>query len=71
MPVFLETINQKRKNKNEPKVSENEIMASAFLGMKNLEDMEIPHACEIYLPVMKRFLDESRNEIKRLTSWVN
>ena len=39
--------------------------------MKNHEDIEISHACEIYLPVMKRFLDESRNEIKRLTRWVD
>ncbi len=69
--IFLEIINQKRKNKNEPKVSENQIIASAFLEMKNHEDIEISHACEIYLPVMKRFLDESRNEIKRLTTWVD
>ncbi len=69
-PVFLEIINQKRKSKNEPKVSENQIIASAYLEMKNHE-FEISHACEIYIPVMKRFLDESRNEIKRLTRWVD
>jgi len=69
-PMFLEIINQKRKSKNEPKVAENQIIASAFLQMKNHEDLEICHACEIYLPVMKRFLDESRNEIKRLTRWI-
>jgi len=71
MPVFLEIINQKRKNKNEPKVAENQIIASAFLQMKNHEDLEICHTCEIYLPVMKRLLDESRKEIKRLTTWVD
>jgi len=71
IPVFLEIINQKRKKKNEPKVSENQIIASAFLEMKNHEDIEISHACEIYLPVMKRFLDESRNKIKRLTGRVD
>ena len=70
IPVYLEIINHKRKKKNEPRVSENQIIASAFLKIKN-HDVEISHACEIYLPVMKRFLDESRNEIKRLTSWVN
>jgi len=70
-PVFLELINKKRKNKNEPKVSKNQIIASAYLEMENHEDIEISHACEIYLPVMKRFLDESRNEIKRLTTWVD
>jgi hypothetical protein len=71
IPVFLEIINQKRKKKNEPKVSENQIIASAYLEMKNHEDIEISHACEIYLPVMKRFLDESRNKIKRLTGRVD
>ncbi len=70
-PMFLEIINQKRKKKNEPKVSENQIIASAYLEMKNHEDIEISHACEIYLHVMKRFLDESRNQIKRLTRWVD
>jgi len=70
-PVFLEIINQKRKNKNEPKVSENQIIASAYLEMKDYEDIEISHACKIYLPVMKRFLDESRNEIKKLTRLVD
>jgi len=69
-PIFLEIINQKRKNKNEPKVSENQIIASAFLEIKN-HQVEISHACEIYLSVMKRLLDESRNEIKRLTTWVD
>ncbi len=68
--VFLEIINQKRKNKNEPKVSENQIKASAYLEIKNHE-VEISHTCEIYLPVMRRFLDESRNEIKKLVTWVD
>jgi len=70
-PMFLEIINQKRKNKNEPKVSKNQIIASAYLEIKNHEDIEISYACEIYLHVMKRFLDESRNQIKRLTRWVD
>ena len=69
VPVFLEIINQKRKTKNEPKVSENQVIASTFLEMKNHEDIEIPYACEIYLPVLKRILDESRKEIKVLTTW--
>jgi hypothetical protein len=70
IPVFLEIINQKRKKKNEPKVSKNQIIASAYLEIENHE-VEILHDCEIYLPVMKRFLHESRNEIKRLTRWVD
>jgi len=69
--MFLEIINQKRKNKNEPKVSENQIIASTYLEMKDHENIEISHACEIYLPVMKRFLHESRSQIKRLTRWVD
>ncbi len=68
IPVFLEKINQKRRGKNEPKVAENQIIASAFLEIRN-HKVEISHACEIYLPVMKRFLDESRNQIKSLTRW--
>ena len=70
IPVFLEIINQKRKKENEPRVSDNQIIASSFLELKNYEDIEISHACEVYLPVMKRFLDETRKEIKRLTRWV-
>jgi hypothetical protein len=69
MPVFLEIINQKRKNKNEPKVHENQVIATTFLEMKNHGDIEIPYVCEIYLPVLKRILDESRKEIKVLTTW--
>ena len=69
-PAFLEIINQKRKKKNEPGVSENQIIASSFLELKNHEDIEISHACEVYFQVMKRFLDETRNEIKRFTGWV-
>ena len=69
-PVFLEIINQKRKSNNEPKVLENQIIASAYLEMKDYEDIEISYACEVYLPVLKRFLDESSNEIKKLVRWV-
>lgn len=69
-PLFLEIINQKRKNNDESKVSENQVIASSFLDMKDYDGMEISHACEIYLPVLKRFLDESREKIKTLTTWV-
>jgi len=70
-PVFLEIINQKRKNKNEPKVHEKQVIATTFLEMENYEDIEISQACETYLPVLKRFLDGSQNEIKVLTTWVD
>lgn len=70
MPIFLEIINLKREKKNEPKVGSDQVIASAFLEMNNYEDIEITQACEVYLPVLKRILDESRNKIKVLTTWV-
>jgi hypothetical protein len=69
--AFLEIINHKRRKRNEPKVSENQVIASTFLEMETNEDIEITQACEVYLPVLKRFVDESRNEIKKLTRWVD
>jgi len=69
LPIFLELINRKRKNKGEPKVSENNVFASSFLELQNYEEVEIPYACEIYLPVMKRIVKESRKKIKKLVSW--
>jgi hypothetical protein len=71
IPMFLEVINQKRKINNEPKVGGKQIIASAYLEMKNYEDFEIKYSCEIYLPVIKRILDESRNKIKELTRWMD
>ena len=35
--------------------------------LESYEEMEIPYACEVYLPVLKRILDESRIKIKQLT----
>ena len=69
VPMFLEIINQKRKDRNEPRVDENQIIASTFLELKNYENFEILQACDIYLPVLRRFLYEFRNEIKKLTQW--
>ena len=69
LPVFLEIINHKRKKMNEPKVEENQVIASAFLDIENHDDVEIAYASEIYIPVMKRLVKESRNKIKELTTW--
>lgn len=66
-PVFLEVINNKRKNKDEPKVSTNQIIASAFMKVEKSEDFEIINVCEAYLSVLTRFIDESRNKIRKLT----
>ena len=32
-------------------------------------DIEIAYASEIYIPVMKRLVDESRVKIKELVTW--
>jgi len=69
VPMYLEIINQKRRNNDEPKIPENQIIASTFLELQNYENMEIPYCCKVYLPVMNRFLEESRKEIRRLTVW--
>ena len=68
LPVFLEIINHKRREKNEPRVDENQVMASAFLDSENDESIEIMYAAEIYIPVMRRLVEESREKIKELTT---
>ena len=70
-PLFLRVINQNRKAKDESTVSEKQIIVSTFLEMKNFENMEIPYACKIYLPVLKRILKNSRDQINQLSRWSN
>jgi hypothetical protein len=69
IPIFLKIINKKRKNSNEPKVLENQVIASTFIEISNLGEFEIPYSCEIYIPVMKRILVESRKKIKNSIIW--
>lgn len=69
LPIFLEIINHKRAEKNEPKVDGNQIIASTFLDIEDHIGIEIAYASEIYIPVMKRLIDESREKIKELTKW--
>jgi hypothetical protein len=69
LPMFLEIINHKRSENDEPKVGENQVMASAFLDIDEHKDIEIVYAAEIYIPVMKRFIEESRKKIKELITW--
>ena len=69
LPIFLEIINYKRRKKNEPKVEENQIVASTFLDIDAHNDVEIVYASEIYIPVLKRLVEESRKRIKELTSF--
>ena len=68
-PIFLETINAKRKEKDEPKVTNKKIISSAFVNLEKDKDVEIIYLCQIYTPVIKRLIDESRDKIKELTSW--
>jgi len=66
IPTFLELINQKRKNNDEPKVTKKNIESSSFLELQNYEDVEISYACEIYLSVLRRVVKESKKEIEKL-----
>ena len=67
-PIFLETINAKRKEKDEPKVTNKKIISSAFVNLEKDKDVEIMYLCQIYTPVIKRLIDESRDKIKELTN---
>ena len=68
-PIFLETINAKRNEKDEPKVTNKKIISSAFVNLEKDKDVEIMYLCQIYTHVIKRLIDESRDKIKELTSW--
>ena len=68
-PIFLETINAKRKEKDEPKVTNKKIISSAFVNLEKDKDVEIMYLCQIYTPVIRRLIDESREKIKELTNW--
>jgi hypothetical protein len=69
IPIFLEIINVKRNEKNEPKVTKKKIIASAFVNLEKYNDVEVMYLCQIYTPVIRRLIDESREKIKELTSW--
>ncbi len=68
-PIFLETINAKRNEKDEPKVTNKKIISSAFINLEKDNDVEIMYLCQIYTPVIRRLIDESRDKIKELTNW--
>ena len=70
MHIFLELINYKRSNNNEPKINEKQVIVSTFLDIEgNDEDIEITYASKIYISVMKRLLVEAREKIRELTTW--
>jgi len=64
--TFLEIINKKRDCEEEPKVTKKKITSSAFLDLENGQNIEIMYLCQIYTPVIKRLLDESREIIKEI-----
>ena len=69
MPIFLEIINAKRNQNDEAKVTNKKIISSAFVNLEKNNNIEIMYLCQIYTPVIKRLVDESRDKIKELTSW--
>ena len=69
LPVFLEIINDKRNKRGEPKVRMNQVTVSTFLDIEDHSDVEVSYAVEIYIPVLKRLVEESREKMKELTSW--
>lgn len=66
LPVFLEIINDKRREKNEPELKNNQIIAPTFLDIEDHKNIEVVYASEIYIPVMKRLVGEARMKIKDL-----
>lgn len=69
LPIFLEIINNKRKLNNEPKVNQKQAIASTFMKINGNEEYEISYASEIYIPILKRFVSDSRQKIRELTEW--
>ena len=69
LPIFLEIINHKRKEKNEPKVKKNQIITIACLDIEDHKDIEIMYTSRIYIQVIKRLIEESREKIKELTKF--
>jgi hypothetical protein len=68
MPMFLEIINAKRNEKDEPKVTKRKIIPSAFVTLDENQNIEIMDLCQIYTPVIRRLVDESRDKIKELVN---
>lgn len=69
LPIFLEIINYKRNNFNEPIINKNQVSVSTFLDIDGNEDMDILDASKNYLSVLKKIVFEAREKIKELTRW--
>jgi len=66
--MFLKIINIKRNEKEEPKVTKEKITSSAFVNLEKDQNIEIMYLCQIYMPVIRRLIDETRDKIKELTN---
>jgi len=66
--MFLKIINIKRNKKEEPKVTKEKITSSAFVNLEKDQNIEIMYLCQIYMPVIRRLIDETRDKIKELTN---
>ena len=64
----MKIINIKRNEKEEPKVTKEKITSSAFVNLEKDQNIEIMYLCQIYMPVIRRLIDESRDKIKELTN---
>jgi len=68
LPIFLQIINKKRDENNEPKVSKNEVVPRAFLDYGG-KKVEIVYAVEVYLEFLSKFKEDSLKKIHELTIW--
>ena len=66
-PQFLESINVKRKKNREPRVKQNQVVASTFIEI-NERDFEIVFLAENYFKTITKIIEDSRNKIKELKS---
>jgi hypothetical protein len=66
--MFLKIINIKRNEKEEPKVTKEKITSSAFVNLQKDQNIEIMYLCQIYMHVIRRLIDETRDKIKELTN---
>ena len=69
LPIFLKIINDKRNKRGEPKVRMNQVTVSTFTDIEEYSDIEVGYVAEIYIPFLKRLVEESREKMRELTSW--
>ncbi len=65
-PMFLETINNKRSQKNEPNVKKDQVVATTCVDIEEFKNIEILYTSQIYTSIIKKLADESRDKIKEI-----